>query len=292
MTKRDRFLQFIADGPRLCEGAMGIMLFRAGYRGANCTEWSATNPSAVTAVHAAYRAIGAELFQTNTFVANRPMLEGAGLADRAEDIWRGSVRAAREAIGDDGFLAANGGPTGLLLEPYGETPAEKARDVFAEQIGVQVEEGVDWVILETFMALEEAEAALAGARQVAPDLAIAVTMAFDRNGRTQFGVSGQQAAERLAKAGADIVGANCGNPDDALVGLAAMAEVAERPLMVQLNAGVPELVDGVDRFPATPEQYLEYAKRALDCRVAIIGGCCGATPEHMRPVAEEVRRRR
>jgi len=292
MAKRGEFLQFIADGPRVCEGSMGILLFCAGYRDGNVTEWSATNPAAVTAVHAAYLEIGAELFQTNSFVANRPMLRAAGIEHLAQDIWRGSVRAARAAIGPDHYLAANAGPTGLLLEPYGDTSPEECEGYFREQLAAQVDEGVDWIILETFMALEELEAALAGAREAAPDLAIAATMAFDRKGHTQFGVSGEQAAQRLAAAGADLVGVNCGDPENALIALAAMAPATDLPLLAQLNAGVPELIEGVTHFPADPEQYLQYAKQALDLGVAIIGGCCGATPDHMRLVVEEVRGRR
>jgi len=281
-------LELIKQGPLVLEGSMGWPLMDGGYKGANVSLCSATEPERVTAVHRGYREVGCELFQTNSFTGNRPLLRAAGAEDQCEAVWRGSVAAAREAIGDLP-LAANLGPTGLILQPYGDTPAEECQEYFREQIAVQAEAGVDWVIIETMMSLEEMEAAILGAREAAPDLPLAATMSFDKAGRTQFGVTGAEAGERLEELGADIVGANCGLPEDALVGLGHMARATDRPLMVQLNAGKPELRDGKAVFPETPESYLEYVRRALELGVSIVGGCCGTTAEHMKLVVELVK---
>jgi methionine synthase I (cobalamin-dependent) len=151
--------------------------------------------------------------------------------------------------------------------------------------------GGDLILGETYEALEEAEAAVRAARQVAPHLPIAITMSFSLpNGRTSMGVSGRMAAERLLELGVDIIGANCGHPEGLLTAFAEMAEVAgKRVLMAQPNAGLPVLRGNETVFEATPQWSGEMAARLIELGARIVGGCCGTTPEHIRQIARAAR---
>lgn len=275
----------------VCEGAMGTVLARKGLRLRNSAEANLTHPDVVAEVHREYLQAGAEVFQTNTFAANLPMLERAGLAGRAAELQAAAVRILHEAIGDAGYVGANLGPTGELLAPLGTLDFGDAVAVYRQQLDAMLPLGVDFILGETFEALEEAEAAVTAARQVAPDLPLAITISFSLpNGRTSMGVTGRQAAERLMELGVDIIGANCGHPDGLLTAFAEMAEVAGgRVLMAQPNAGVPQLRGGETIFDGTPTWSGEIAAQLIGMGARIVGGCCGTTPDHIRQVARAAR---
>ncbi|MBC7288421.1 MAG: homocysteine S-methyltransferase family protein [Armatimonadetes bacterium] len=280
-------LQAARERILVCEGAMGTMLARKGLRLRNTAEANLTHPDVVAEIHREYYEAGARVFQTNTFSANRAALERAGLAEHAGEIQAAAVRIVRQAVGPDTWIAANLGPTGELIEPLGDLTMDEAISVYRLQLEAMVPEGVDFILAETFEALEEAEAALMAARQVAPDLPVAITMSFSLpNGRTSMGVSGEEAARRLVELGADIIGANCGHPDGLLKAFSEMAEVAgDRVLMAQPNAGVPRLVGGETVFDASPQWIGEMAARLIEAGARIVGGCCGTTPDHVVQIA-------
>ena len=286
---RPGLLQLVRQRRLVIEGAMGTMLARRGVAAENSGERCLTHPQVVGEVHRSYLEAGADIFQTNSFVASRPMLERAGLGDRATEIQAASVRILRGAVGPDRLIGADGGPTGRLPEPYGDMTRREAVDVYREQFAVQVAEGVDFIILQTFEILEEIEAAIEGARLAAPDLPLVTCFSFSNpNGRSMMGVDGRRAAERLQELGADIIGANCGDVEGLQIALRAMAEVADRPLVAQANAGVPQLVGGETVFSWTPAQSAELARRLVAMDVRMIGGCCGTTPEHLQAIAPVV----
>jgi 5-methyltetrahydrofolate--homocysteine methyltransferase len=283
-------LALIAQRPRLMEGAMGTMLAAKGLASENTGERNLTHPEAVADIHRAYLEAGSEVFQSNSFVATRPMLERAGLGDRAPEIQRAAMRIVREAVGPEYPCGANVGPTGRLLEPYGDMTRDEAVAAYREQIENQLPEGPDFVLFETFEALEELEAAFEAAQQVAPDLPKLTCVSFSSpNGRTMMGVDGAQAAEKMMQWGADVIGANCGHPQGLKIGVREMLRVADRPVMVEPNAGVPVLVGTETRFEGTPEQSADLARELLDLGVRLIGGCCGNTPEHIRAMSEVLR---
>jgi methionine synthase I (cobalamin-dependent) len=275
----------------VCEGAMGTVLARKGLRLRNSAEANLSHPEVVAEVHREYLEAGAEVFQTNTFAAALPMLERAGLGDRAAEVWAAAARIAREVVGDGGFVGANLGPTGELLEPLGPLSMDEAVALFRRQIEAMAPAGLDFVLGETFEALEEAEAAARAARLAAPELPLAITMSFSLPvGRTSMGVTGRQAAERLVDLGADIIGANCGHPEGLLAAIGEMVEVAgDRVLMAQPNAGMPQLRGGETVFDGTPQWSGETAARLIETGVRIVGGCCGTTPEHVRQIARAAR---
>lgn len=232
---------------------------------------------------------GPEMIETNTLQGSRPVLERHGVGDRIHELNLAGARLAREAAGEDVFVAGCIGPTGKILEPYGDYPLEAARAAFQEQAEALAEGGVDLFIIETFSALEEIRAAIEGA--AATGLPIAASMAFDPNGRTAFGVTPEMAAKELTAAGALVVGANCGtiSSSEMVTIIAKFREATPGLLIAQPNAGRPQRMDAGTTYPETPEMMADAAERFRDLGVAIIGACCGSTAAHIRAIATRLR---
>ncbi len=285
-----RLLHRLREGFLVGDGAMGTTLSAGGHEAGRSLELlSVEQPDLVRAAHRAYVEAGSEIIETNTFQASRPTLEHHGLGDRTRELNIAGAHLAREAAGDDVFVAGSIGPTGKVLEPYGDYPQEAARAAFAEQAEALAEGGVDLFIIETFTALEEIQAAIEGAAPTG--IPIAASMSFDPNGRTPFGVTPEAAAKELAEAGALIVGANCGTVSSAETGdiLARFRAATEGLLIAQPNAGRPQRTDAGTTYPETPETMAVSAERLRDLGVAIIGGCCGSTAAHIRAIAQRLR---
>lgn len=268
------------------EGAMGSELTARGVTFRNTGEANLSHPEVVAAIHRDYLQAGAQVFQTNTFAANSLMLERAGLADQAAAIQTAAVRIVREAVGPEPLVALGLGPTGHLLAPLGNLPREAAVACYQQQLENMLSPAVDFVLAETFEALDEVEAVVAAVRAVGCSLPLAVTMAFSSpSGTTMMGHDGAQAAHRLADLGVDIIGANCGHVEGLRRALQEMAEVSDLPLMAQPNAGQPELVAGRTVYRQTPEDFARFAQELIEMGVRLIGGCCGTTPAHIRQLA-------
>jgi 5-methyltetrahydrofolate--homocysteine methyltransferase len=273
----------------LVDGAMGTELTAAGAPDHDKMEWNVSHPEVIAGVLRTYMDAGADVVETCTFVASRPHLERTGYEGRTAEFVQAATRVAREAADGNAFVAASVGPTGRVLEPYGDLEPEEARDIFAEQISAHVAVGVDLILLETFIALEELEAAVEAAKQAAPGVPIAATMSFDRGERTSFGVDGETAGTRLVELGCDIVGGNCAYGDGLVTALEAMCEAVDVPVLCQANAGLPQLVEGETVFAAGPAEVAALGRRLKDVGVTLFGGCCGTTPDHIRALAEAVK---
>jgi 5-methyltetrahydrofolate--homocysteine methyltransferase len=283
--RRD-LLEAIADRVLVCEGAMGSMLTSRGVSVRNSAEANLTHPETVAAVHRAYQAAGAVVFQTNTFAANPHMLARVGLLPQASDIWSAAVRLCREAAGPNAYVAANGGPTGSLLEPLGDLSADEARAAFRRQFEVLLSPLVDFVLLESFESLEEAELAVAAVRELDGAIPVAVTVTFSTpTGRTSMGVDGTAVARRLGACNVQMLGANCGTPEALELGFGELSAATDRPLMAKPNAGVPALIQGETVFDGTPAAMGEQAARLIARGARLVGGCCGSTPAHIAQVA-------
>lgn len=268
---------------------MGTMLAAHGLRLANSALANVEAPEVVADIFRQYQQAGATVFQANTFAANAPMLGHAGLVDRHDEINRAAMRLLREAVGPEAFVAANFGPTGEMLRPLGLMSPEEAQDIFRRQAEVLLGEGPDFVLLETFEALEELEAAVAGIRQAGLQVPLVITFSFSQpSGRSMMGVSPRQAAETMVGLGAKVVGANCGLPEVTLAAVREMAGCTDRPLAMQANAGLPELVNGEAVFSGSPEASAELACQAVAAGARLIGGCCGTDPEHIRAISRAV----
>lgn len=286
----NRLLTLLADRPAVFDGGYGWLLQERGLPMGDCAEsWNLTNPDAVASLHDDYASAGARIITTNTFGATEPRLAAHGLSGRAEEVNRAGAAIAR-GVGDRhrALVAGDVGPTGELLDPLGTLTFEEATALFAEQVRGLAAGGADLILIETMSDLGEARAAVAAAREVAPDLPVIVTLSFDTNLRTMMGVAPAAAVQALAAEGVDAVGANCGRgPDD----MRTIAEqlVAARPegllLVAQSNAGLPA-IDG-DRFVYTvgPEAMGEHAIELRDLGIDVIGACCGSSPDHLRAMS-------
>lgn len=287
MSEKEPLLEALQKRVLIANGAMGTMLAARGLKLSNSAVANIEAPDIVREIFAEYAAAGAQVFQSNTFVANQTMLEHAGVGERHDEINRLGLRLVREAVGEAAYVAANFGPCGLLLEPLGTASSEEVAAVFERQARVLLAGQPDFVLLETFEALEELEAAVKGIRAAGLNIPLAITFSFSQpSGRSMMGVTPRQAADTMLALGADIIGANCGLPEVTLAALQAMAEVTDRPLMVQANAGLPELRQGEACFTGTPHDSAELALQAAAFGARIIGGCCGTTPAHIRAMAE------
>lgn len=279
------------------DGAWGTMLQERGLQVGDCPEqWNLTQPDKVKSVAAAYVDAGSEMILTNTFGGSRFKLAKFGLGDQVAAFNKAGAALSVEAAAGKALVVGSVGASGEFLEPYGDVTDGEMADVFREQIGALAAGGVQAVCVETMTAIEEAVLAVKAAKEAAPGLDVVCTMTFDPgpNGfRTMMGVDCVRAAEELAAAGADIVGANCGNGMDQMVLLIRdYRSVTKLPLAVHVNAGVPELIDGKTVFRESPESMAAGVAKLIDAGAVVIGGCCGTTPAHIAAMGKEIRRLR
>ena len=259
------------------DGAMGTQLQARGLAAGELPELLClTNPAEITQIHAAYVAAGADVATTNTFGANAEKL---GDAASVEEVFEAAVRCARAS--GVRYVAADIGPTGQLLEPMGTLPFDEAYELFARQVRAAEAAGADLFIIETMADLAEAKAAVLAARENS-SLPVFATMTFDEDGRTFLGTTPEVAALTLSGLGADVVGINCSLGPAGLAPLVeAMLPWASCPVMVQANAGLPRVEQGVTVYDVSPEEYCEAVAGMLDAGVTVVGGCCGTTPAYI-----------
>jgi 5-methyltetrahydrofolate--homocysteine methyltransferase len=256
--------------------------------------WNLRRPEEVASIYRAFWEAGAELVGTNTFGANRIKLKRWGLEEMAHDLNRRGAELARSALPDSCLLFGSAGPTGELLAPLGDLTEQAVYHAFREQALALAEGGVDVLCFRTMSDLGELRIAIRAARENT-DLPIIATMSFSlgRKGyRTMMGIDPQTAVSSLREAGALVIGANCGQGMEEMIGL--MAEMRSYDggyLAAQPNAGTPQLIGGKTVYSQDPQAFLLKMGDLLGLGVAIVGGCCGVGPEHVRAMAEQVRRR-
>ena len=289
---RDRWAALLAgSAPILADGAMGTMLMEAGLPPGDPPEtWNVDRPAVVGGIHRAYLDAGARIVLTNTLGGNPRRLGLHGLGGRCEELNVAGARLAREAVeaaGGRAVVAGDLGPTGAILEPLGDLTVAEAVAGFAAQAAALAAGGVDVVWIETMSALEEAAAAVEGARRGAPGRPILVTLSFDTRGRTMMGVTPEQAVAALATREVAAMGANCGlGPAEVEVAVATMRRAVPGAVLVaKANAGMPELIGDRAVYAATPEAMARHALAACAAGARIVSGCCGSTPAHARAMA-------
>jgi len=288
------FLDRLALGPVLADGAMGTLLFQKGIPFERCfDELNVTASTLVESIHRDYLAAGAELIETNTFGANAIRLSTHGLHDRARVLARQGVkvaRNAREIAGAPAFVAGSMGPLGRALEPFGPVHAAEAEEAFRTQAEGLLEGGLDVFVLETFQDLSEILLAIRAVRSVTAELPIVAQMTFGPDGRTRYGHTPALVVRALKQAGADVVGVNCGvGPQATLELLEQFVASAEgTPVSAMPNAGLPQFVEGRYVYLSSPEYFAEFAARAVALGVKLLGGCCGTTPAHIRAMRERL----
>lgn len=258
-------------------------------QGAPPEEWNLLYPERVAAVHRGFIEAGSQVILTNTFGGTCYRLKLHDLQDRTVELNKAAAAIARaeaDSAPQTVVVAGSMGPTGELLVPMGTMTFEEARDAFAEQATGLVEGGVDIFWVETMSDLEEARAAIEGARSVS-DLPIVATMSFDTHGRTMMGVQSLQALEALREFDLAAIGANCGaNLADTEAAVRTMKAADPRTIVVaKANAGIPRWEGSDLVYDGTPEVMAGYARRARQAGAQLIGACCGSTPEHIRALA-------
>jgi 5-methyltetrahydrofolate--homocysteine methyltransferase len=274
---------------QLFDGAMGTMLQEAGLAPGHCPErWNIECAAKITAVHQQYVANGATIIETNTFGANRIKLEHYGLADKVAQINKTAVQAARAACGPMTQVAGSVGPTGKLIAPLGDLPFETAYEVYFEQITALAAAGVDMIIIETIIDIQEMRAALLAAK-AATRKPVICQLSFDADARTVTGTDPQTAAIILEAMGANVIGANCSlGPAQLLPIVELLAQTTKLPISIQPNAGMPKLINGETIFPMGPAEMATWVPKLIAAGASYIGGCCGTTPKHINAMKETI----
>ncbi|MBI4609896.1 MAG: bifunctional homocysteine S-methyltransferase/methylenetetrahydrofolate reductase [Candidatus Rokubacteria bacterium] len=290
-------LERLAEGPLLCDGAMGTMLYARGVSLDACFDvLNENNPKLVRGIHAEYVAAGADLIETNTFGANRFKLAVHGLAERVREINRRGAQLAREvaeSMERDVLVLGSLGPLGKYLTPLGGVTEAEARAAFREQAEGLRAGGVDAFIVETFSDLQEIRLAVEAVRAVC-DLPIIAQTAFTEEGVTFTGRSPVEVVRALRQLPVEVIGANCSVGSSVLFDILEqmLPEADGHPLSIQPNAGLPSRVGERLMYLSSPAYMAEYAGRMLEAGARIVGGCCGTTPEHIRAMRKVVDRRR
>jgi 5-methyltetrahydrofolate--homocysteine methyltransferase len=286
------FLSLLKSKPVvLLDGAMGTELDKRGLMGRGRTNLE--SPDAVLKIHQAYSRCGCDALTTNTLTMNRIYIETHNVDVSVEEINRTGVQLADRAAGCAQYILGDMSSTGQLLQPYGTYTETQFCDAFREQARVLAETGVDGFLIETIFDLREAVVALQACKEVSP-LPVIVSIAFqteDKGGRTMMGDTAEQCARQLTEAGADVVGANCGDLDPSQMArvVALLREATELPILAQPNAGRPKLVGDRTIFDMGPGPFAEGIAECIRAGARIVGGCCGTGPEHIRAVAEMIR---
>lgn len=261
----------------LFDGAMGTQLQDRGLPIGGIPEhFNLTHPEVVEAIHRDYVAAGADVITANTFQANTTKMA----PDELDETIHTAIALAKKA--EPKYVAYDMGPTGQLLQPMGTLSFDAAYEMFASQAIIAEQAGADLVIIETVADLLEAKIAVLAVKENTK-LPVFVTMTYQEDGRTFVGVDPQTATLTLQNLGVDVLGVNCSlGPKELAPIVAKILDYAQIPVMVQANAGLPQMENGETVYKITPETYVAYTQKLLAQGVAVVGGCCGTTPEFIR----------
>ena len=275
----------------ISDGAWGTFLQKKGLQPGECPElWCVDRPNDVFDIAKSYIDAGADMVESDSFGGTCYKLEHFGLADRAAEINEAAAQISRKAAGDDNWVIASIGPTGKMLV-IEETTPEEMYEAFKVQAVAFEKGGADAVCIETMSDAEEAAIAIKATKENT-SLEIICTFTFDRTNtgeyRTMMGLSPITAMEAAIEAGADVVGANCGNGIERMIEIVTEMRAQNKniPILVHANAGLPQNIDGNDVFPETPEDMAKMVPDLVKAGANIIGGCCGTTPAHIKAMKE------
>lgn len=272
----------------LLDGAMGTQLDKHGLmlRGRNNLD----APEAVLEIHRQYAACGCHALTTNTLTMNRIYIETHNVGVDMYDVNQAGAELARQAAGKNQYVLGDISSTGQLLEPYGSYKESEFYDTFKEQAQALAEAGVDGFIIETMFDIREALCALRACKENF-QLPVITSIAFateTKGGRTIMGNSAEDCAKILTEAGADVIGANCGDldPSQMAVVVSILKSATNKPVLAQPNAGKPRLVEDKTVFEMAPAEFAAGISECIHNGACLVGGCCGTTPEHIRAVEE------
>ena len=278
----------------ISDGAWGTFLQQKGLQPGECPElWNLTHRDEVLSIAQSYVDAGSNMIETNSFGANKFKLDHFGLGNKAYEINKAAAEISKQAAGENVYVLGSIGPTGkfLIME---EVTTDELTKAFREQATAMEAGGADAIIIETFTDLEEAKCAIKAAKENT-SLEVICTMTFEKtvNGdyRSMMGVSPTDMTNELIEAGADIIGANCGNGMEGMIAITKEIRSVnpDIPVLIHANAGAPIFKDGITTFPETPDYMAGLVKKLIAGGANIIGGCCGTTPQHISKIAQAVR---
>ena len=278
----------------ISDGAWGTFLQQKGLQPGECPElWNITHRDEVLSIAQSYVDAGSNMIETNSFGANKFKLDHFGLGNKAYEINKAAAEISKQAAGENVYVLGSIGPTGkfLIME---EVTTDELTKAFREQAVAMEAGGADAIIIETFTDLEEAKCAIKAAKENT-SLEVICTMTFEKtvNGdyRSMMGVSPTDMTNELIEAGADIIGANCGNGMEGMIAITKEIRSVnpDIPVLIHANAGAPIFKDGITTFPETPDYMAGLVKKLIAGGANIIGGCCGTTPQHISKIAQVVR---
>ncbi len=273
----------------LFDGAIGTQTYIKGISKGHCyDELNISMPEVVLEIHQEYIKFGAKVITTNTFGANRFILEEFfSLGPKAKEINYYGARLAKRAAKKDVFVAGSVGPISRPLGREKRTSPQETTQIFQDQIEALLEGGVDLLLFETFADSDELLLGIETAKNLKKDIFIIAEMSFPNNGLTLFGKNPYEVSVKLDKSAADVIGSNCGTgPQSVFQAVKNMGSVTAKELSAMPNAGQAQFVQGRFVYPSNPEYFAKYGKKFLDAGVKVLGGCCGTTPDHILALSQ------
>ena len=272
------------------DGGTGSILQEKGLQPGELPEtWNLLHPDRILDLHRGYLEAGADIYNTNTFGANR-----LKFPENLDEIVTAAVKLAKEARtqagrDEDAYVALDIGPTGKLLAPMGDLSFDDAVDIFGEVVRIGAREGADLVLIETMNDSYEAKAAVLAAKENC-DLPVFITCVFDGSGKMLTGGTPESVVAMLEGLGVDALGVNCSlGPAQMIPIVERLVKAAHVPVLVNPNAGLPKSVDGKTVYDVGPEAFAGYMKQIAALGAAAVGGCCGTTPDYIRAEIAAVR---
>lgn len=280
-----KILDKLRENILIFDGAMGTMLQAAGLPTGGLPElYNLTNPDIVKNIHKAYVDAGADIITTNTFQANEFKLKDSG--HTVEEIIESGIMLAKASGAK--YTALDIGPLGQLMKPMGTLDFDTAYNAFARQIRVGVKAGADVILLETMSDILEIKAAVLAVRELC-DLPVFVSMTYQSDGRTFVGCDPQTAAITFSALRVDALGVNCSlGPKELGATVDELLKYSSVPVLVQPNAGLPQIRNGQTVYDVSPDEYADYVTEFAAKGAAVLGGCCGTTPEYIKAVTDRL----
>ncbi len=287
---REAFRLWTEKGPVLLDGGTGSCLRSEGMPVGVCTEqWVYEHPEVIGELQRAYADAGSQILYAPTFSANRISLQNMGLEDQVKELNCVLAERTLENVGDRVRVAGDLSTTGKAMEPYGPMTYDGLMEVYKEQIGYLAESGVELLVAETLLSLDEALVICDAARAVC-DLPLMISFSCEGDGNLYFGGTVYDAAAALEAMGVDAVGVNCSvGPDQLEAVIRGLRKTVSIPVMAKPNAGMPEITDtGEAVYSMGAEEFARHVLRLRDCGATLIGGCCGTTPDYIRTLKKSL----